>query len=85
MEYLRNSYIQTRYIPEGKEWPPNQSKYYVNLAVIHYQGSRTQEVTFSAQHNKLLDLPMDNEFSFSSTTNQQSTKFKITREIIDIL
>ena len=87
MEHLRNSYIGTRYIPEGKEWPPNQPKYYVNLAVIHYQGNRTQqELTFSAQHT-LADLSMDNKFSFSNTTNQQSrfsNKFKVTQEIIDL-
>ena len=88
VEYLRNNYIETRYIPEGKEWPQNQPKYYVNLSVIHYQGSRTQEeVIFRAQHNRHIDLAIDNEFSFSSTTNQQSrlsNKFQVTREIVDL-
>ena len=84
MEYLRNRYIQTRYIPEGKEWPPNQLRYYVNLAVIHYQGSRTQEeVIFSSHHCNL----NDEEFSFPHTIRQQSrlpNKFKVTREIVDL-
>ena len=87
MEYLRNSYIETRYIPEGKEWPPNQPKYYVNLAVIHYQGSQTrEEMIFRAQHYRHID-PIDNEIIFSSTTDQQSrlsNKFQVTREIVDL-
>ena len=87
MEYLRNRYIESRYIPEGKEWPPNQPKYYVNLAVVHYQGSRTQEeVIFSTQHNKLIGYPI-NKFSFSTSSNQQSRssiKFIVTQEIADI-
>ena len=88
MEYLRNRYIETRYIPEGKEWPPNQPKYYVNLAVIHYQGSRTQEeVIFRSRHHQHVDLASDNELSFPDTTNQRSkisNRLKITREITDL-
>ena len=72
VDYLRNSYIHTRYIPEGKEWPPNQPKYYFNLAVIHYQGSQTQEeMIFSAHHSEHTNLAIDNELSFSSITDNQ--------------
>ena len=88
MEYLRNRYIDTRYIPEGKEWPPNQPKCYVNLAVIHYQGSRTQEeVILRTRHHKHVDLVIDNKFSFPNITNQQSkisNRLKVTREIVDL-
>ena len=84
VEYLRNRYIQTRYIPEGKEWPPNQPKYYVNLAVIHYQDSQAQEqVIFSSQRCKHINLH-EEEFLFSHTTNQLPNKFKVTREIVDL-
>ena len=88
VDYLRNSYIHTRYIPEGKEWPPNQPKYYVNLAVIHYQGSRTQEeMIFSAHHNEHTNLAVNNELLFSNIKDDQSklsNKFQITREIADL-
>ena len=88
VDYLRSNYIHTRYIPEGKEWPPNQPKYYVNLAVVHYQGSQTQEeVIFCAHHNEHTNLAIDNELLFSSITNDQSRfsdKFQITREIVDL-
>ena len=85
---MHSNYIHTRYIPEGKEWPPNQPKYYVNLAVIHYQDSQTQEeVIFSAYHNAHTNLETDNELSFSSITDDQSrfsNKFQITRKIVDL-
>ena len=88
VDYLRNRYIEARYIPEGKEWPPNQPNYYVNLAVIHYQGSQTQEeVIFRAQRHKHLDLATNKNFSFSNSINQQSkisNKFQVTREIVDL-
>ena len=88
MEYLRNRYIETRYIPEGKEWPPNQPKYYINLAVIHYQGSRTQEeVIFSTQHHQHIDLAVDKKFSFLYANNQPSkfpNRFQVTQEIVHL-
>ena len=87
MESLHNRYIATRYIPEGKEWPPNQPKYYINLAVIHYQGSRTQEeVIFSAQLQRYEHIYPTPEL-FLNTTNQQSrflNTFQVTRNITDL-
>ena len=88
VEYLRDRYIETRYIPEGKEWPPNQPKYYVNLAVIHYQGSQTQEeVIFRTQQHKNTGLVIDDKFSFSNVSNQRSkilNRLKVSREIADL-
>ena len=88
MEYFRNRYIETRYIPEGKEWPPNQPKYYVNLAVVHYQGRRTQgEVIFKNPHHQHTDLKVDKSFSFLYNSNQQSkysNRFQVTQEIVDL-
>ena len=85
VDYLRSRYIETRYIPEGKEWPPNQPKYYVNLAVIHYHGSRTQEeVIFRTQRHKHMDLVTNKKFSFPNQQSKISNKFQITREIIDL-
>ena len=74
-EWLRSRYKETRYIPEEKEWPPNQPKYYVNLAVIHYQGSRTQEeVIFHAKHNEFINFTSDKIPLFN----------QVTREIADL-
>ena len=88
VEYLRSNYIETRYIPEGKEWPPNQPKYYVNLGVIHYQGSRTQEeMAMGAYHYKHLEIAnhIKEESSNGSTCQPGfSNKFRITRELIDL-
>ena len=90
MECLHSRYKETRYIPEGKEWPPNQPKYYVNLAVIHYQGSRTQqEVIFSACQYKRTNFATDGEkiFSYSSTTHHLpwfSNKLRVTRKVADL-
>ena len=53
VEYLQDSYRKTRYIPEGKEWPPNQPKYYVNLGLLHHKDSRNmKEVIMIAQRQK---------------------------------
>ena len=86
VEYLRNRYIETRYIPEGKEWPPNQPKYYVNLAVVHYdQGSRTQEeVIFSAQYHRHLDLITDREKEAPPLISSTTMHSKITKEIVSL-
>ena len=85
MEYLRDRYIETRYIPEGKEWPPNQPKYYVNLAVIHYQGSQTQEeVIFRTQHHQHIDLAIDKNLYTSNQQSKFSNRFRVTREIVDL-
>ena len=88
VEFLRNRYIETRYIPEGKEWSPNQPKYYVNLAVVCYQGSRTQgEVIFRSQHHQHIAYEIDKKSSLLCASSQQSkfsNKFQVTQEIIDL-
>ena len=88
MEYLRDRYIETRYIPKGKEWPPNQPKYYINLAVIHCHGSRTQEeVILRSHHHQHMDFTIDKTFPHIYTNNEQSkfsNRFQVTREIADL-
>ena len=78
VEYLRDRYIETTYIPEGREWPPNQPKYYVNLAVIRYQGSRTQEeVIFRTQHHQHIDLAIDKNLYTSNQQLKFSNRFRV--------
>ena len=35
---LCDRYEKTRYKPVGAEWPPNQPKSIVSVALIHYKG-----------------------------------------------
>ena len=40
--HLKSHYVSTRFTSEGKEWPPDQPKYFTNLSLIHHKGVRTQ-------------------------------------------
>lgn len=40
---LCETHKKTRFTPEGAQWPPNQPKSIVNVALIHYKGERTEE------------------------------------------
>jgi len=42
-ENLRDSYKGDRFVYDGTEWPPNQPKAVVNVAVISHKGKRTQK------------------------------------------
>ena len=44
--HLQNTYKRTRFTPKGTEWPPNQPKLIVSVALIHYKGKRTQQELF---------------------------------------
>ena len=44
---------ETRYKPVGADWPPNQPKSIVSVALIHYKGERTKkELLAIAQRHK---------------------------------
>jgi len=40
---LHTDYKITRQKPQGEEWPPNQPKSIVSVALIHYSNTRTQQ------------------------------------------
>ena len=40
---LRDDYMESRHSIDVEEWPPNQPKTVVNVALIHYKGSRTEQ------------------------------------------
>ena len=44
---LSTNYIRTRQRPYEEEWPPCQPTSFVNLALIHYKGTRTQQELFT--------------------------------------
>ena len=53
--------------------------------MIHFQGSRTQEeVIFSTYHYKHLDIASDSERECNTHQSRFSSKFRITREIVDL-
>ena len=51
---LRNDYIKNKCSLDLEEWPPNQPKTVVNVALIHYKGSRTEQelIEISKRHKE---------------------------------
>ena len=43
VDSLHDDYIKSRHSFDVDEWPPDQPKTGVNVAVIHYKGSRTEQ------------------------------------------
>ena len=43
---LCTTYKKNRCKPAGAEWPPNQPKSIVSVAVMHYRGGRTRQELF---------------------------------------
>ena len=55
---LRDDYIESKHSCDTEEWPPDQPKTVVNVALIHYKGSRTEQesIEISKHHKKVLLL-----------------------------
>ena len=51
---LRDDYIKNKCSLDLEEWPPNQPKTVVNVALIHYKGSRTERelIEISKRHKE---------------------------------
>ena len=51
---LRDDYMESRHSIDVDEWPPNQPKKVVNVALIHYKGSRTEQefIEISKRHKE---------------------------------
>ena len=51
---LRDDYMESRHSVDVDEWPPNQPKTIVNVALIHYKGSRTEQelIEISKRHKE---------------------------------
>ena len=82
-------YTRTRFTPKGAEWPPNQAKIVVSVALIHYKGKRTQQELFEIVNIHKEGAPAVDNF-LSSTCQGPSTKkprlnySKVTKNITDI-
>ena len=86
---LQSVYKKTRFNPSGAEWPPNQPKLIVSVALIHYKGSRTQQELFEIVTMHKEGAPAIDKFT--SSTNQGSSAKKprldysrVTKNITDI-
>ena len=51
---LRDDYVESRHSFDVDEWPPDQPKTVVNVALIHYKGSRTEQelIEISKRHKE---------------------------------
>ena len=88
-ENLCETYEVTRYKPVGAEWPPNQPKSIVSVALIHYKGKRTRQELFAiAQRHKDGSIAVDQLTSSSSQApaakKQRFDHSRVTKDIADI-
>ena len=86
---LCDRYEKTRYKPVGAEWPPNQPKSIVSVALIHYKGKRTRQELFAiAQRHKDGSIAIDQIMSSSSQApaakKQRLDHSRVTKDIADI-
>ena len=83
---LCGTYKETRYKPVGAEWPPNQPKCIVSVALIHYKGKRTRQELFAiAQRHKDGATAIDQLSNQASTVKKQRLDHShVTKDIADI-
>ena len=86
---LCDTYEETRYKPVGAEWPPNQPKSIVSVALIHYKGKRTRQELFAiAQRHKDGSIAIDQLMSSSgqapAAKKQCLDHSRVTKDIADI-
>ena len=86
---LCDTYEETRYKPVGAEWPPNQPKSIVSVALIHYKGKRTRQELFAiAQRHKdgsiAIDQIMSSNGQAPAAKKQRLDHSRVTKDIADI-
>ena len=86
---LCDTYEETRYKPVGAEWPPNQPKSIVSVALIHYKGKRTRQELFAiAQRHKdgsiAIDQMMSSRSQAPAAKKQRLDHSRVTKDIADI-
>ena len=87
--HSRSVYKKTRFNPSGAEWPPNQPKLIVSVALIHYKGSRTQQELFEIVTMHKEGAPAIDKFTSSANQEPSAKKprldySKVTKNITDI-
>ena len=87
--HLRELYKRTRFTAKGAEWPPQQAKIFVSVALVHYKGKRTQQEYFEiAKIQKEGATAIDN-FTSSTYTGSSAKKprldySRVTTKITDV-
>ena len=87
--HSRSVYKNTRFNPSGAEWPPNQPKLVVSVALIHYKGSRTQQELLEIVTMHKEGAPAIDKFTSSANQEPSAKKprldySKVTKNITDI-
>ena len=87
--HSRSVYKKTRFNPSGAEWPPNQPKLVVSVALIHYKGSRTQQELFEIVTMHKEGTPAIDKFTSSANQEPSAKKprldySRVTKNITDI-
>jgi len=78
-------YSETRYKPVGAEWPPNQPKSIVSVALMHYRSGRTQqELITIAERHKEGSSAIDKLVSEPPSKRPCLDHSRITKDVADI-
>ena len=87
--YVRKLYERTRFTAKEAEWPPQQAKIFVSVALVHYKGKRTQQEYIEIAKIQKEGTPAIE--NFISSANQGSSPKKprldysrVTKNITDI-
>ena len=86
---LRSVYQNTRFNSSGEQWPPNQPKLIVSVALIHYKGSRTKQELFEMASIHKEGAPAIDTFTLSTNEGSSAKKprldySRVTKNIADI-
>ena len=83
--YFTGMYCETRYKPVGAEWPPNQPKSIVSVALMHYRSGRTQqELIAIAEWHKEGSSAVDKLVPEPPAKKPHLDHSRITKDITDI-
>ena len=87
--YLRELYERTRFTAKGAEWPPQQAKIFVSVALVHYKGKRTQQEYFEIAKIQKEGAPAIDKFASSAYKGPSAKKprldySRMTKNITDI-
>ena len=87
--HLRKLYKRTRFTAKGAEWPPQQAKIFVSLALVHYKGKRTQQEYFEIAKIQKEGATAIDKFTSSTYTGPSAKKprldySRVTTKITDV-
>ena len=86
---MRELYERTRFTAKGAEWPPQQAKIFVSVALVHYKGKRTQqeyiEITkIQKEGAPAIDIFASSTYKGPSAKKPRLDYSRVTKNITDI-